>query len=195
VIEKHLLAFVDSRRDKSFHVTPRMLVAEWTKVDPDGVAALSVNAARARIYRFMRRNELSFRCTTHQAQVTRTDPQIITDFVSYCNWKAKLLGIAPECIANFDETNVYFSPPIWSTIAHKGSRTVAFEHLTPIIGVQPCLELHCLDTSSPLSFFTKVKCLTVAEFDVNLQTHMQTITPLDLSISVRTRHGWMRIQC
>jgi len=102
-----------------------MLVAEWTKVDPDGVAALSVNAARARIYRFMRRNELSFRRTTHQAQVTRTDPQIITDFVSYCNWKAKLLGIAPECTANFDETNVYFSPPIRSTIAHKGSRTVA----------------------------------------------------------------------
>jgi len=125
VVEKHLLDFVESRRENSFHVTPRMLVAEWTKVDPDGVAAISVNAARARIYRFMRRNELSFRRTTHQAQVARTNPQVITDFVLYCNWKAKLLGIAPECIANFDETNVYFSPPIRSTIAHKGSKTVA----------------------------------------------------------------------
>jgi len=124
-IEQHLLSFVDSRRENSFHVTPRMLIAEWTKVDPEGVSLLSVNAARARIYRFMRRNELSFRRTTHQAQVTRTNPQVITDFVSYCNWKAKLLGVSPECIANFDETNVYFSPPIRSTIAHKGSKTVA----------------------------------------------------------------------
>jgi len=141
LIEKHLLDFVESRRENSFHVTPRMLVAEWTKVDPDGVSALSVSAARARIYRFMRRNELSFRRTTHQAQVTRTNPKVITDFVSYCNWKAKLLGITPERIAHFDETNVYFSPPIWSTIAHKGSKTVAIRtpdsnnRCTAMIGV------------------------------------------------------------
>ena len=187
VIENHLLAFVDSRRDNSFHVTPRMLVAEWTKVDPDGVAALSVNAARARIYRFMRRNELSFCCTTHQAQVTQTDPQIITDFLSYCNWKAKLFGIAPECIANFDETNVYFSPPIRSTIAHKGSRTVTIRtpdsnnRCTAMLGV----------TMSGYKFPPHI----IYQCDVNWLKHVQIITPLDLSISVRRRHGWMRVQC
>lgn len=124
-VEQELLAFVEKRREQSFHVTPKMLVTEWMRIHPESVSALSTAAARARIYRFMRRNSLVFRRTTHKAQVTRTNPVVIEDFVSYCNWKAELLGIAPDCIANFDETNVYFSPPIHTTIAKKGSKTVS----------------------------------------------------------------------
>lgn len=124
-IKDHLLSFVKERRENSYHVTPRMLIIEWTKIDPEGVAEITPGAARARIYRFMRRNELTFRRTTHKAQVARVNPAVIEDFVSYCNWKAQMLGIGPHCIANFDETNVYFSPPIRSTIAAKGSKTVS----------------------------------------------------------------------
>lgn len=124
-VETLLLAFVDKRRENSYHVTPRMLVTEWKRADPEGVKSVSDAAMKARIYRFMRRNGLSFRRTTHKAQVTRTLPAVMDDFVAYVNWKAKMLGIASHHIANFDETNVYFSPPVRSTIAKKGSRTVA----------------------------------------------------------------------
>eukprot|EP00977_Amphora_coffeiformis_P023692 scaffold13947_cov113-Amphora_coffeaeformis.AAC.2 len=102
-----LLEFVAKRRAAFQPVTARMLYYEWVKVNPDA-AQLSESAAKARIYRFMRRNDLVVRRTTHHAQ-------------NLC----KTYGIEKECIANFDETDVHFAVETRSTIAYRGEKTVS----------------------------------------------------------------------
>eukprot|EP00977_Amphora_coffeiformis_P026316 scaffold25480_cov137-Amphora_coffeaeformis.AAC.1 len=71
-----LLDFVEERRSAYQPVTARMLYYQWIKVEPSA-SALSESAAKARIYRFMRRNDLVIRHTTHHAQVSRSNPKII----------------------------------------------------------------------------------------------------------------------
>eukprot|EP00977_Amphora_coffeiformis_P020687 scaffold8374_cov175-Amphora_coffeaeformis.AAC.126 len=119
-----LLEFVAKRRAAFQPVTARMLYYEWVKVNPDA-AQLSESAAKARIYRFMRRNDLVVRRTTHHAQVSRSNPKIIDDWISYMQNLCKTYGIEKECIANFDETDVHFAVETRSTIAYRGEKTVS----------------------------------------------------------------------
>eukprot|EP00977_Amphora_coffeiformis_P012605 scaffold3161_cov146-Amphora_coffeaeformis.AAC.5 len=65
-----LLDFVEERHSAYQPVTACMLYYQWIKVEPSA-SALSESAAKARIYRFMRRNDLVIRRTTHHAQVSR----------------------------------------------------------------------------------------------------------------------------
>eukprot|EP00977_Amphora_coffeiformis_P023199 scaffold12477_cov89-Amphora_coffeaeformis.AAC.1 len=109
-----LLQFVAKRWAAFQPVTARMLYYEWVKVNPDA-AQLSESAAKARIYRFMRRNDLVVRRTTHHAQVSRSNPKIIDDWISYMQNLCKTYGIEKECIANFDETD---NRRLWGRCPH-----------------------------------------------------------------------------
>eukprot|EP00977_Amphora_coffeiformis_P016489 scaffold5113_cov168-Amphora_coffeaeformis.AAC.1 len=102
----------------------RMLYYEWVKIDPEA-AQLSESAAKARIYRFMRRNDLVIRRTTHHVQSSRTNPKVIEDWISYMQNICKIYGISKDCMANFDETDVQFAVETHSTIAYRGEGTVS----------------------------------------------------------------------
>eukprot|EP00977_Amphora_coffeiformis_P017063 scaffold5479_cov199-Amphora_coffeaeformis.AAC.2 len=119
-----LLEFVPKRREAFQPVTARMLYYKWVKVNPEA-AQLSDSATKARIYRFMRRNDLVVRRTTHHAQVSRSNTKIIDDWISYMQNLCKTYGIEKECMANFDKTDVHFAVENRSTIAYRGEKTVS----------------------------------------------------------------------
>ena len=61
----------------------------------------------------------------NQAQGLPTNQETLDDFVQYIKEKMHVIHIGPGCVANFDETNCYFSPDLAYTIAEKGSRIVS----------------------------------------------------------------------
>ena len=123
-IKEGLLQYVEKKRSENQYVSARMLYIEWMKKDPQ-VSELSESTAKARIYRFMRRNDLVYRRTTHHAQSARADPKVVEDWISYIQLTCKTYGISPDCIANFDETDVQFAMETRNTIAYRGERTVS----------------------------------------------------------------------
>jgi hypothetical protein len=124
-IEQQLIQFVDDRRCGDFRVTVRMVIVEWMRIDAENVGNLTRAAINKRIRRLVRRHGWVNRRTTHQAQNTRHSDKVITDWVEYIQGKMDMYGIKREDIANFDETNCYFSPTVSTTLAKKGSRTVS----------------------------------------------------------------------
>eukprot|EP00977_Amphora_coffeiformis_P024178 scaffold15108_cov180-Amphora_coffeaeformis.AAC.54 len=126
-IPKHardvLLEYVAEKRADGFCVSPRMLYLEWCKVDEEALQ-LTESAARSRVKRFMRRNDIVMRRTTHHAQSARKDPKVITDWISYIQESCKMYGISPDRMANFDETDVQFAIQSRRTLAYKGEKTV-----------------------------------------------------------------------
>ena len=67
-VDEALMAYFKELRAKLAPVSTRMLVRKWAQLDPVAVNSISHNAARHRMYRFMRRNNISVRSVTHQAQ-------------------------------------------------------------------------------------------------------------------------------
>ena len=114
-VKAGLLHYVDTKRSSNLFVSPRMLYIEWLKMEPQA-AELSESATRAR---FMRRNDLVHRRTTHHAQSNRKDPKVVADWISYIKETCETYGIGPDCMANFDETDVQFSMETRSTIAYR----------------------------------------------------------------------------
>eukprot|EP00977_Amphora_coffeiformis_P015906 scaffold4786_cov198-Amphora_coffeaeformis.AAC.18 len=87
-----------------------------SKLDPRATELLEPTA-HGRIFRFMKRNDMVYRRTTHHAQSTRNDPKIIQDWTSYMQNMCKTYDIKPDCIANFNETEVQFAVETRNTIA------------------------------------------------------------------------------
>eukprot|EP00977_Amphora_coffeiformis_P006657 scaffold1452_cov174-Amphora_coffeaeformis.AAC.1 len=102
-----------------------MVYYEWCRLDPEDVFTLTESAARQRIYRFMRRNDLVIRRTTHHSQREQNDPAIISDWISYLQDICKTYGITLDRVANFDETDVQFAVKTNTTITRKGQKTVS----------------------------------------------------------------------
>lgn len=123
-VKTGLLSFVDERRATNLPVTPRMIYHEWLRIDPT-IACLTEHCVRQRIHRFMKRYDLVVRRTTHQAQRTRNNPKIISDWIEYIQEAQDSYGISNDCIVNFDETDVQFAMNTNTTIAYRGQRTVA----------------------------------------------------------------------
>lgn len=123
-VKAGLLHYVDTKRSSNMSVSPRQLYVEWLKMEPEA-ADLSESAARSRIYRFMRRNDLVHRLTTHHAQRSRNDPKVVTDWIAYIKQTCETYGIGPDCIANFDETDVQFAMETRRTITYRGQKTVS----------------------------------------------------------------------
>ena len=123
-VKESLLAFVERRRGSNLPVTARMLWYEWVKIDSDA-SLLSEPAARSRIHRFMKRHDLVWRRTTHHAQRARNDSKVIEDWIAYIKNTCELYGIAQDCVANFDETDVQFAVETNRTISYRGQKTVS----------------------------------------------------------------------
>ena len=128
-IDSQLYDYYRELRDKAMPVSVRLLIAKWKTLEPIAAEQLSENAARMRMYRWMKRNNVSFRSVTHQAQAKPESRQTAIDFVDYISMKVEMLGISWARVANFDETNIYFSPDIKHTLADRGSRSVAVRKL------------------------------------------------------------------
>ena len=109
-------------------ISTRMLVREWRRVQPEdfsGDNAVGDNAARLRMYRFMKKHNLSQRNSTHRAQEGRNDPKLIEDFIAYTDMMCRIFEIPPERMYNFDETNLPFGMEFRHTIAPRGAKTVS----------------------------------------------------------------------
>lgn len=128
-VDQALLEYYRELRVQNAPVSVRILIAKWSQLDPTTTASISPNAQRLRMYRFMKKNDITRRVVTHQAQNVFTSRIVIEDFVEYIYNKVELLGISWDAVANFDETNVYFAPETRYTLADKGSRTVSARKL------------------------------------------------------------------
>jgi hypothetical protein len=99
--------FYDSKREKNFSVSLRLLKAEAKRVDPEACLGLSKDAFRMRLRRLLDSWDIRWRRSTHKAQQTRLDDAVIEDFRSYVLQKAEMLGVDNTRIFNADQTNVY----------------------------------------------------------------------------------------
>ena len=124
-IENHILTFVAEKRLEGHRVSVNSIALEWERQFPSSVENTSRHGIRQRIYRILKRNQLTLRRTTHHAQNTRHHEHIIVDFQKYTRGKAKLFAIPDDAIANFDETNFMFGPTTACTIDFRGTRTVS----------------------------------------------------------------------
>ena len=101
-----------------------MLLLEWKRIDGESYSQLSPNAARLRIYRWIRRHRLSFRRSTHKAQARHSALDKIEHFIEYVDAIRTRFDISDDRTVNFDETNMPFGIEFKRTIAAKGSRSV-----------------------------------------------------------------------
>ena len=133
-----LLQYFDDEREKSNKVDVAALLVRLRQIDPqvdmdihnsNGCAAVRANY-RKQIWRILRRHNIGTRRTTHQAQNTRYNQAMIDGFNAYIKEKMRMLMINHDCIANFDETNVYFCPSSTTTLDRKGHKTVAVKTLS-----------------------------------------------------------------
>ena len=124
-IEESLLAFWKERNENNLPCSVWDLVRKWGQMEPELVNVLSNNACRMRMYRFMRRNNLSRRKVTHQAQANDSIQDNVDDFVQYVQMRMKMLGVSACNVWNADETNIFFAPDTKWTIAERGSRSVS----------------------------------------------------------------------
>ena len=132
-IIEQLLAYFDERRNNLDKVDVRLLLTKLRQIDPSVNDAVNSSngclAVRANLYkqinRILGKQNIGLRRVTHQAQNTRMSEEMMLGFRNYIMEKMQMLMIDHECIANFDETNVYFSPASHTTLDRRGSRTVS----------------------------------------------------------------------
>jgi hypothetical protein len=124
-LEEHLVNFVKERRSRDLKVSVRMLIIEWKRKDPVSVGHIKSESLRLRVNRIIKRNNIGWRRTTHQAQNTRHSQAVCDDFVSYIKEKMRMLDIDASNVVNFDETNVHFSIATKKTLNVRGARTVS----------------------------------------------------------------------
>jgi len=123
-IEEKLLQFFDQERNVETKVNLQMVIAKLRQLD-ESTAHIRRDMLRRRVWRVLKRNGIVLRRTTHQAQNKRHSEKIIEDWVEYIRQKIAMLEIPPSNIANFDETNVYFSPDSTVTLNRHGGRTIS----------------------------------------------------------------------
>ena len=138
--EEELITYFDARRAENKVVNVAMLAKLLRILDPSVVDATNV-VLESRIWRMLRRNKISLRRTTHQAQRTRLNQEVIDDWISVIKEQMGTYGVDHAHIANFDETPVYFSPVCDLTLNRVGERTISVhksdtsQRCTAMIGV------------------------------------------------------------
>ena len=83
------------------------------------------DAARQRIYRWMKRRGLSVRRLTHEAQLGGRCNKVISDYQTYMNEQIHMLKIKQANIVNADQTNVPYMDVSRTTVSNKGAKTVS----------------------------------------------------------------------
>lgn len=52
----------------------------------------------------------------HKAETMQSDAKLFNYWIEYLKIKQTILGITPNCVGNFDETNMYFLPNMKSPV-------------------------------------------------------------------------------
>jgi hypothetical protein len=132
-VEHLIIEYVEDLRSSDQAVTVRMCRIKVLQLDPEFLLCGANNKCSPEgqtdrvkdwIYRFLDRNDLSIRRTTHVAQKNCSVEKCI-DAVSLMNRKQVLFKIPPDLLINMDQTAVYFDSRPSYTIADKGAKTVA----------------------------------------------------------------------
>lgn len=121
----HLKKYVDDHRSIHLPVSLQSIHHQLIKFDPNSVVGVSEAAITHRLYRLLKKWNISWRRKTHTAQNTRHCQDVIEEFRSYVQKKIKFLRIHPDNIYNADQTNVYYSMESNYTYAETGSRSVS----------------------------------------------------------------------
>jgi hypothetical protein len=84
---------------------------------------MTFKAAMSRAYRWQRRYKIVLRAVT-SLQNNQYDPNIAADFVNLVNQTIQDEGYPLNCIANIDETNMYYDMTANVTLACQGQCNV-----------------------------------------------------------------------
>ena len=139
-IEGQLISYFDETRGNGINVNVRKLYLFLCSID-DSYQHMNCSRVQYCIRRMLRRHHIVLRRTTHQAQNTRYCNDVISDWAAYIKGDMSMYQIGHDCIANFDETAVYFSPECSVTLNRRGERTISVrkadssQRCTVMIGV------------------------------------------------------------
>jgi DDE superfamily endonuclease len=122
-----LKKFFENSHDEDFSVSLRLMVAQAKLLSPTVTEGISNRTIISRIYRLLKKWDVTWRRETRIAQNTRHILEVEDEFHAYVQQKIQLLGVDCCNIYNADETNMYFSPQPTSTYAPRGSKTVSIK--------------------------------------------------------------------
>jgi DDE superfamily endonuclease/Transposase len=122
-LEEHLIKYIDAQREEHFKVTIGMVLREL-KIRLPEWKPLPRPTLRRRLWRMLRRREITLRRVTHQAQHTRKNEEEIRKFRESVIKELTEHNIPFNNIANFDETNIFFAPDSKVTLNRRGERTI-----------------------------------------------------------------------
>ena len=124
VIEEYLINFIEFNRKLINPMTSWSLVTEMIKYIP-ALKEKNYKTLLEWIYRFLSRNNYSFRRSTHVGHDLPEDSyNIICQFISQCYKSRVAMKYTDDVIFNMDETPLSLNMPPNYTIAHKGKKTV-----------------------------------------------------------------------
>ena len=130
-IEGDLLLHIKHLRDLEICIGSNEIIIKAYQLMPS-LRQLSYQGIHTWCYRFMERNHLSFRRVTHIGQPLKDDSSdAMANFILYCKNALNDLNIViPEnldCIANMDETPIYFEMVTDTTVERIGRKKVNIE--------------------------------------------------------------------
>jgi hypothetical protein len=124
-VTQELKKYFDARRELDLSVSLRGLIVECFRIDPVSASASTPIALRNRLYRLLKKADISYRRSTHKAQNTRHCMIVINHFLDYIHRKINMMDVSEEDIFNCDQNNCFYSMEGAYTYAAKGSKTVA----------------------------------------------------------------------
>ena len=123
-IEKDLLNFIEEWRQKGFNVNRFTLLRKAGQLKPE-ILQKSNNAIKMSISRFLAKNKLTHRVTTHQAQRDPREVEVeAVDFLEYLRPRLADGSRHGDYIINMDQTAVNHAVSPNKTIHRVGARTI-----------------------------------------------------------------------
>jgi hypothetical protein len=119
---------VDNRRAANLSVSMHIIRLESRKLHPTIFDKIAETAFNQRMYRMMKKWDVSWRRKTTNAKVaqnTRHTQEVKAEYLKYFKFKIKLLNVIRDDVFNADQTNLPFSMESPYTWAHTSSRSVA----------------------------------------------------------------------
>jgi DDE superfamily endonuclease len=118
---------IEDRRNNNLSVSMHIVRIESRKIHPTVFEHIAETAFNHRMYRMMKKWEISYRRKTTTAKVaqnTRHYEEIKSEFLKYYKFKVNLYNFSNDDIFNADQTNLPFSIECNYTWARRNSRSV-----------------------------------------------------------------------
>ena len=127
-IEKDLLTYIEEWRQKGLEVNRFTLLRKAGQLKPE-ILQKSNNAIKMSISRFLAKNKLTHRVTTHQAQRDPREVEVeAVDFLEYLRPRLADGSRHGDYIINMDQTAVNHAVSPNKTIHRVGARTITCAH-------------------------------------------------------------------